>query len=82
MYAIATVAKWSLAVTCVAVCISCTAVAHHAAAQPPGFPAFAYFSTPYNIQCWFEVGEAVPVWQSQDINCLGDLPDGDPCMVW
>ncbi|MDM4139878.1 MULTISPECIES: hypothetical protein [Mycobacterium] len=44
MYAIATVAKWSLAVTYVAVCISCTAVAHHAAAQPAGFPNLDSFN--------------------------------------
>lgn len=38
---------------------------------PPKGLRYAYFSTPYNIQCWFEAGEPVPVWQSQDINCLG-----------
>lgn len=48
---------------------------------PPKGLRFAYFSTPYNIQCWFEAGEPVPVWQSQDINCLGDMPDATPCVV-
>lgn len=48
---------------------------------PPKGLRYAYFSTPYNIQCWFEAGEPVPVWQSQDINCLGDMPDANPCMV-
>ncbi len=48
---------------------------------PPKGLRYIYFSTPYNIQCWFEAGEPVPVWQSQDINCLGDMPDGNPCTV-
>ena len=34
----------------------------------------AYFSTPYNIQCSFEAGEAVPAWSSQAISCRGDIP--------
>ncbi|WP_231120999.1 hypothetical protein [Mycobacterium colombiense] len=48
---------------------------------PPKGLRYVHFSTPYNIQCWFEAGEPVPVWQSQDINCLGDMPDGNPCTV-
>lgn len=50
-------------------------------AEPGRGPRFAYFSTPYNIQCWFEAGEQVAAWQSRDINCRGDLPDGNPCVV-
>lgn len=48
---------------------------------PPKGLRYAHFSTPYNMQCWFEAGEPVPVWQSQDINCLGDMPDANPCVV-
>lgn len=43
--------------------------------------SYAHFSTPYNVQCWFEAAEPVPAWHSQDINCLGDLPDANPCAV-
>jgi hypothetical protein len=50
-------------------------------AEPGRGPRFAYFSTPYNIQCFFEAGEPVAAWTTQDINCHGDMPDGDPCVV-
>lgn len=51
--------------------------------DPPGSKGLRYarFSTPFNIQCWFEAAEPVPVWHSQDVNCLGDLPDTTPCVV-
>ncbi len=42
---------------------------------------YAHFSTPFNIQCWFEAAEPVAVWHSQDINCLGNMPDENPCVV-
>lgn len=52
-------------------------------AEPARGPRFAYFSTPYNIQCFFEAGEPVPAWSTQDINCQGDFPgmDHDSCVV-
>jgi hypothetical protein len=50
-------------------------------AEPGRGPRFANFSTPYNIQCYFEAGDPVAVWHSQDISCHGDMPDGDPCVV-
>jgi hypothetical protein len=50
-------------------------------AEPGRGPRFANFSTPYNIQCWFNAGEPVAVWHSRDINCRGDMPDGSPCVV-
>ncbi|WP_025736386.1 hypothetical protein [Mycobacterium genavense] len=50
-------------------------------AEPGRGPRFAYFSTPYNIQCLFEAGEPIPAWSGQGISCHGDMPDGDPCVV-
>jgi hypothetical protein len=41
---------------------------------PEKGPPFAYFSTPYNVQCWFEAGEEIPAWSGQDISCYGELP--------
>lgn len=51
--------------------------------DPPGSKGLRYarFSTPFNIACWFAAADPVPVWHSQDINCLGDMPDANPCMV-
>jgi hypothetical protein len=46
-------------------------------------PKFAYFSTPYNIACFFEAGEVIPAWSGQAITCNGEFPglDNGSCVV-
>jgi hypothetical protein len=45
-------------------------------------PQFAHFSTPYNIQCLFEAGDAIPAWSGQGISCFGEIPGmGDGCVI-
>lgn len=50
---------------------------------PEKGPAFAYFSTPYNIACFFEAGEVIPAWAGQAITCNGESPgmDNGSCVV-
>ncbi len=50
---------------------------------PEKGPPFAYFSTPYNISCFFEAGEVIPAWAEQAITCNGEFPgmDSGSCVV-
>lgn len=50
---------------------------------PEKGPPFAYFSTPYNIACFFEAGEPIPAWSGQGITCNGEFPglDSGSCVV-
>lgn len=51
--------------------------------DPPGSKSLRYarFSTPFNIHCRFAAAESEPVWHSQDINCMGDMPGANSCVV-
>ena len=46
-------------------------------------PPYAYFSTPYNIACFFEAGEVIAAWSSQAITCNGEFPglDNGSCVI-
>lgn len=50
---------------------------------PEKGPSFAYFSTPYNIACFFEASEVIPAWAGQGITCNGEIPgmDQGSCVV-
>jgi hypothetical protein len=52
-------------------------------AEPGRGPRYAYFSTPYNIQCLFEAGEPIEAWSGQGISCYGEIPgmDTGSCVV-
>ncbi|MGV0634400.1 hypothetical protein ABQE69_09505 [Mycolicibacillus trivialis] len=45
---------------------------------PEKGPRTIHFSTPYNVQCFFEAGaEPISAWNGQDLHCMGDLPGTD-----
>ena len=50
---------------------------------PTRGPQYAYFSTPYNIACFFEASEVIPAWAGQAITCNGEFPgmDNGSCVV-
>lgn len=63
---------------------SFTPVPVEAYIEPPEKgPSFAYFSTPYNIACFFEASEVIPAWAGQGITCNGEIPgmDQGSCVV-